>query len=275
MALAPRPPSPPAAGPARAECNEQHRKRRQARSTRTRPLTFAYCGVDAVGGLIVEETTRFASGSWSSPGILYASYAFFPQCTFDVPKLPALLAIEGRIVKVEPLHRADDRFGDDEPREPFVIGGHPEPGRIRSGRVADRVFVGGHVVAPAFTLANVGRRKFPVLGRGIEALEKSILLLRPRHVQKELQDHDAVARQVTFEADDVLEALLPDAFGDHLWRQPLPRQDFRVHANDEDLLVVRAVEDADLASRREAHRRPPQVIVAELLGGRRLEGRDV
>ena len=45
----------------------------------------------------------------------------------------------------------------------------------------------------------------------------------------------------------------------------------RMHAHHQHLLVVRAIEDADAAARRQAHGGAPQEIVIELLGARRLE----
>jgi len=48
-----------------------------------------------------------------------------------------------------------------------------------------------------------------------------------------------------------------------------------VHADDQDLLVVAPVEDADHAPGRQADRCPPQEVVVQLVGGRRLEARDL
>ena len=45
-----------------------------------------------------------------------------------------------------------------------------------------------------------------------------------------------------------------------------------MHAHDEDLLVVRAVEDADLAATRQGPGVAPEVVVVDLLGGGHLEG---
>ncbi len=42
-------------------------------------------------------------------------------------------------------------------------------------------------------------------------------------------------------------------------------------ADDEDVLVVRSVEDADLAPARDGFVDPPQVVVGELLRARNLE----
>jgi hypothetical protein len=47
-----------------------------------------------------------------------------------------------------------------------------------------------------------------------------------------------------------------------------------VDADDQDILVVRPIEDADLALPRRMPVDPPQEVVAELLRGRDLERRD-
>src|SRR5207245_11473539 len=48
-----------------------------------------------------------------------------------------------------------------------------------------------------------------------------------------------------------------------------------VHPHDEHVLVMRAIEDADLADVREATADPPQEAMAFFLGGRLLQGCDL
>ena len=48
-----------------------------------------------------------------------------------------------------------------------------------------------------------------------------------------------------------------------------------MNANHEHFLIVGSVEDPDAAPRGEPHRRAPEIIVLEFLGGRLLEGMDV
>ena len=67
-------------------------------------------------------------------------------------------------------------------------------------------------------------------------------------MQEELPHDDAVARQVSLEAADVLKPLLPDVLGDQRRRELLLRQKLRMHAHHERFLVVAAVEDADVAA---------------------------
>src|SRR5215471_17233104 len=71
---------------------------------------------------------------------------------------------------------------------------------------------------------------------------------------------------------DVDQPLTPQALTDGLWGQLLSFEDIRVHAHDEDLLVVRAVEDANVPALGQALDIPPQKVMAEVLRRRLLEG---
>src|SRR5262249_28159129 len=143
------------------------------------------------------------------------------------------------------------------------------------GGVADRVFVGRHVVVPGLSFLRVVLRELPVLLRLLDPFEEPPSLLLLRDVEEELADDDAVPREVALEVADVPEALLPDVLRDDLRWQLLLRQEFRMHADDEGLLVVAAVEDADAPALRKALHAPPEVIVVEVLGRRRLERDDI
>ena len=131
--------------------------------------------------------------------------------------------------------------------------------------MANRVLVGIHVLREVLALGDVGRRKLPVLFRLCEPLQEPLALFLLRHVQEELAHHHALARQVALPRADVFEAFTPDVLGDDLARQLLAREDVLVHADDQCLLVVRAIEDADVAAPRQRARRAPQKIVIELL----------
>ena len=56
-----------------------------------------------------------------------------------------------------------------------------------------------------------------------------------------------------------------------LGREVLPLQQFGMHAHHQRFFVVRAVEDADASSLRDAHGGAPEKIVFEFLLARRLE----
>src|SRR5262249_61924629 len=120
-----------------------------------------------------------------------------------------------------------------------------------------------HVVAPEASLADVGRGELPVLPRLVEALHEASLLLLARDVQKEFKDDRPLPREVVLEVRDVGEPLIPDSLADAPRRQPLPPEEFQVHAHDQDLLVVRTVEDADAPALGPALDVAPQEVVVE------------
>jgi len=69
------------------------------------------------------------------------------------------------------------------------------------------------------------------------------------NVEKKFADHDAVARKVALEGVDVLIALIPNVLGDQIIGQLLGSQKSRMDAHDKNFLVIRTIEDADLAAR--------------------------
>src|SRR5581483_7206467 len=171
--------------------------------------------------------------------------------------------------------RVDDRGRHDHAREPFVVRGNDVPGRMCRGGAPDRVLVAALVVVPPVALLQVAHRELPVLLGAIEPLEKPLALLAFRQMQEELDDGGAVARQVTLEMPDVAGALLPDAARDQPGRNPLVVEELRVHAHDDQFLVVRAIEDADPPAFGKRADRAPQVVVVELLHRRLLERMDL
>src|SRR3546814_1963047 len=72
-------------------------------------------------------------------------------------------------------------------------------------------------------------------------------------VEEDLDQRGAVAREVAFHAADILEALLPDPVGDEFLGKLLPREQFRVDTDDQHLLVIGPVENADTPARSEEH----------------------
>jgi hypothetical protein len=65
------------------------------------------------------------------------------------------------------------------------------------------------------------------------------------------------------------------AFPGRLFRQILAAQNFRMHAHDENLLVIGAVKNADVSALREAARRAPQKIMLQFPGARMLEAENL
>src|SRR6202034_1139256 len=117
--------------------------------------------------------------------------------------------------------------------------------------------------------------EFPVLFRIVDAREEAPALLLLGEMQEELDDAGAVAVQVALESHDGLIALIPDGLSAAGIRQSFPAQDLGVHAHDEHLLVVRAVEDSDLAALGQIARGTPEEVVLEFGGARMLEAEHI
>ena len=156
-----------------------------------------------------------------------------------------------------------------------MVRRHHVPGRQRRRGVPDDVLIHRHVPRPQRALGDVAHRKFPVLRRLIQSLEKAFALFLLRDVEKEFQDHRAVAREVALERGNVLEPLLPDVLGDQLRGDLLVGKNFRMHPRHQAFFIIGAVEDADAATLRQRNRAAPQEIMIEFVGGRLLERMDV
>ena len=152
-----------------------------------------------------------------------------------------------------------------------MVGGQHVPGRPFGAGVAQHVGVGPLVVVPVPPLPRVGRGELPVLLRPVDPLQEPGPLLRPGQVEEHLDHLDAVVHQVPFPVVDLAVAAGPQRPVLAVAGHPLGLGQFRVHPDDQHLLVVRPVEDADLTARGQPPRVPPQVVVAQFFGGRRLE----
>src|SRR5262249_58947574 len=119
------------------------------------------------------------------------------------------------------------------------------------------------------------RRDLPVVLRLLDPFEEPPLLLLLRDVGEELADDDAVSREIALEVPDVAVAFLPDLLGDELRWELLLREKFRMHSDDERLLVIAAVEDADATALREVLHATPEEVGAQVLSRRRLERDDI
>ena len=136
--------------------------------------------------------------------------------------------------------------------------------------------VGLHVRGPVFALFDVGERELPVLLRLVDARKEAFALLFLGQVQEEFDDARAVPVQVALEVADGAVAILPDAVvGDELPGKILFAEDRGMHAHDQHLFVIRAVEDADAAALGKLERRAPQEVVLELGRARLLEAHHV
>jgi len=125
------------------------------------------------------------------------------------------------------------------------------------------VHVGHRVVVPVLPVLPVPGVDLPRLARLLLALDEALLLLLSADVEEELEDDRVVLHEQLLEVADVPVALLPDGLGD----EPM-------HAHDEHVLVVGAVEDGELALARCVAVDAPEEVVLPLLLAGHAEGGD-
>jgi hypothetical protein len=90
-------------------------------------------------------------------------------------------------------------------------------------------------------------------------------LFLAREVQEELENDRPPPGEVILEMRDVRETLFPNLFANQFWGQLLPLQDLLVHTHNENLFVVRPVEDADPSALGEAPHISSHKVVIEVL----------
>ena len=138
------------------------------------------------------------------------------------------------------------------------------------------ILVSLHVVLPVLSLVNVRCAELPVLFRLIDTLKKSLSLLIERKVQEYLDDLRAVAMKVLLHIDDRVIPLVPNVLVvAQLLGESLAAEKFRVHSNDEHLLVIGTVEDADPAALGKAASGAPEEIMFKFLGAWLLEAENL
>ena len=128
------------------------------------------------------------------------------------------------------------------------------------GAAGERHFVGLHVVVPQRPVLEVGRVELPALLGNLDALGQAFGLLLLGDVEHELQDPGAIVGEHLLEGVDLVIALL-----DHVSGRIAP------HLHHQHVLVVRAVEDADVAPRRAHLVHAPEIVLGEFVGVWRLE----
>src|SRR5215472_17142624 len=167
------------------------------------------------------------------------------QCRPHCCQFLLLLRVDLRVCEIKLLHRFHNRSCDNKAGKPSVVGWHHEPWRVLRCCGANSFFVCAHVVAPELTFVHVRSRELPVLLRCIEALHKALFLCLARHVQEELEDDDSLPSEVILKASNMGEPLVPYALTDQRLGYLLLLEDLLVHAHNQDLLVIGAVEYPD------------------------------
>src|SRR6202050_4055438 len=180
--------------------------------------------------------------------------------------------VSGRVCGVDRAQRRHQDRSGGQAAEPLVVGGHDVPGRPPGAGMGQHVVEGLLVFVPVAPLPDVAGRELPVLVRMIDPLEEPSGLLFPGQVEHDLDDVDAVTGQVAFPVVDLPVAAGPDVVLAVLRGQMFRREQVRVHPDHEYLLVVRPVEDADLAPAGQGALAAPQEVVVQLFRGGLLEG---
>jgi hypothetical protein len=183
-----------------------------------------------------------------------------PQLEFDGG------SVDGRLweFELQALHEVNDDGGDGEVAIPLVVGGDDEPRGMLAAGGREDVVVGVHVARPELALVNVSVGQLPVFFLVVDAGLEATGLFVARDVEIELEDEDVVVGEKALELVNVFEAAVGNIAGDEL-----------VDARREDVLVVRAVEDADHSTRWHLGVGAPEKVVAGFEWGGHLEGSDI
>ena len=138
--------------------------------------------------------------------------------------------------------------------------------------LVDRRFEGLLIVVPVLALLIVGCREFPVLLRLLDPGQEAARLLLLGHVQEELDGADAVVPQIALIVFDVLIAVVQQILLAEPVRMCLGLPQL-LHLVDEQLFIVRAVENPDLALHGHRILHAPQIVVCHLFRRGGLERR--
>src|SRR5215468_9584205 len=187
------------------------------------------------------------------------------QCRAHCHQFLLFFRVDLRVGEIELLHRFHNRRGDHQPCKPLLVGWHHEPRRVLRCGGANRFLVCAHVVAPELTFVYIRSREFPVLLGSIEALHKALLLFLARQQQEKLEDNDSLTSEVMLEVRDISEPLVPYVLPDKRLGYLLLFQDLLVHAQNQDLLVIGAVEYPDPPPLWQRLAIAPHEVVIEIL----------
>ena len=122
-----------------------------------------------------------------------------------------------------------------------------------------------------------GRRRVTASSacRACRSGRETAAVVLPSRRAEELENQRAVADEVSFKPVDIVVPLLPQLFrGFSLWKM-FGGQHVAMDLRDEDLLVIRTVEDADASAVGEGFRAPPQERMVQLFDRGTLERMDL
>src|SRR5262249_12036145 len=133
-----------------------------------------------------------------------------------------------------------------------------------------------HVVLPQAPLSHIRSAELPVLAGIVQALQEALALLALRNVQKKFDGPRAVPMQMLFQVRNRTIAVLPEILVlSQLFRQSLGLQDLGVNPNDQNLFVIRTVEDTDAAALGQAQCGAPEEVMFQFFGAGMLKAEDL
>jgi hypothetical protein len=154
----------------------------------------------------------------------------------------------------------------------LVVGGNSVPGCVRGACRVQTILKSLDIVLPIFSFVNVRAAELPILVRLINALEETLSLFALREVEEELDDTGAVTIEMLLHVHDGTIPFLPDCLLiEESLRKPLTAENLWMYANDEHLLVVRTIKDADPPAFRQPAGRSPEKIMFQFLRTRLFE----
>ena len=163
------------------------------------------------------------------------------------------IEVGGRPLRVHVLKLLDEQLREGPVAVPLAVSGNDVPGGRCGVAALERCFVRRAVVVPEQPLIEIARIELPVLCRIVQAGEQPFALLLRRDVQEHLDDADAPFDQAALEAVDGRIATAP-----HRSRHEV------MNADDEHVLVLRSIEDADDAWPWQRCADTPEEVVRQL-----------
>src|SRR5450759_4878779 len=177
-----------------------------------------------------------------------------------------------RIRHLESAKCIEDDLRDNEPGVVLVVGRDDVPERVERTRRVQAFLKSLHVLLPVGPLVNVRKAELPVLLGRVDAITKAVRLLALRQMQEDLDHPSAVAMEMLLEVTDRAEPVIPEGLPvDQLTWEALVVKDLRVDADDEHVLVVGTIEDADPPALGLSTGGTPEEVVLEFLGAGLLE----
>jgi len=146
----------------------------------------------------------------------------------------------------------------------LVIGGNDIPRGVPGAGRSQTLLIRPHVLLPESPLLDVRRGEFPILFSLIDAMKEPFPLLLSGEMQINLNDVGSIVMEVSLQIEDGAKPFRPDGLviHIHLW-ESFAAENLRMHANDQHLLIIRPIGDADPPAFWEVTICAPQKIVLQ------------